>query len=81
MGLANEVLAEDIYNMVADTNGEQRYKPQDVFKAMITKYKDDGVNKKDCKAALRTLIEKEKLVYTVLNGSCTSMVGMPGCEK
>jgi len=52
-----------------------------MFKILIEKYKEEGVNKKDCKTALKTLINNEKLVYTVLNGSCTSMVGIPGCEE
>jgi hypothetical protein len=68
-------------NLVSETHEVERYKPQDVFKVIIEKYKDKGVNKRDCKAAMKTLIESEKLVYTVLNGSCTSLVGLPGCEE
>ncbi|MBU2648596.1 hypothetical protein KKI24_28065 [bacterium] len=81
MGIDIKVLADDMYNLVADNHGIERYKPQDIFKVMIKKYADDGVNKKDCKTALKELIQSEKLVYTVLNGSCTSLVGLPGCEE
>ena len=81
MDIDIQTLAEEMYNLVAETHGVERYKPQDVFKVMTKKHKDQGVSKRDCKAALKTLIESEKLVYTVLNGSCTSLVGLPGCEE
>ena len=81
MSLDTQTLAEEMYNLLAETDGVARYKPQDMFKAMIEKHKDKGVNKKDCKEALKTLIQAEKLTYTVLNGSCTSMVCLPGAEE
>jgi len=83
MNIDIQTLAEDMYNLVAETHGVERYKPQDVFRAMTKKHKDKGVNKKDCKAALKSLIEEEKLVYNYLNGSCTSLVELPdsGGEK
>jgi hypothetical protein len=80
MGVDIQVLADDMYNLVAENQGKERYKPQDVFKEMIQKNLDKGVSKKDCKAALKTLIESEKLVYNYLNGSCTSLVELPGSE-
>ena len=80
MGIETQILAEEMYNLVAES-GAERYKPQDMFKILTEKYKEEGVNKKDCKTALKTLINSEKLVYTVLNGSCTSLVGLPGCEE
>lgn len=81
MGLDIQVLADDMYNLVAENQGVERFKPQDIFKIMIDRYKSEGLSKKDCKAALKTLIQSERLVYTVLNGSCTSLVGLPGCEE
>ncbi len=81
MGLAMQTLADDMYKMVAEIDGIARCKPQDIFKEMIERYKDKGVSKKDCKKALKTLIQTEKLTYTVLNGSCTSMVCLAGCEE
>ncbi len=80
MGLDIQILADDMYNMVAESQGVERYKPQDVFKVMIKKHLDNGVSKKDCKAALKMLIESEKLVYNYLNGSCTSLIELPGSE-
>jgi len=80
MGMDIQTLADEMYNLIAETHGVERYKPQDVFKVMTDKHKDKGVNKKDCKTALRTLIDSEKLVYNYLNGSCTSLVELPGSE-
>lgn len=81
MNMESQKLADNIYNFVAENQGIERYKPQDIFKIMMDRYKVEGVSKKDCKAALKTLMQSEKLVYTVLNGSCTSLVGLPGCEE
>lgn len=80
MGMDTQKLADNMYDLVVETHGVERYKPQDIFKIMMDRFKADGVGKKDCKVALKTLIQSEKLVYTVLNGSCTSLVGLPGCE-
>lgn len=81
MGLSQQTLAEEMYTFVAETEGIPRYKPQDIFKVMTERFKDSGISKRDCKAALKTLINDERLVYTVLNGSCTSMVCLPGHEE
>lgn len=80
MGMETEELAEKMYQLVADTeNG--RYAPKELFKDMLNKYKKDGVNKSKCKVALKSLIEGEKLAYTVLNGSCSSMICLFGTEE
>lgn len=75
-----QILADHMYNLVAENHGVERYKPQDIFKIMLERFDGEGINKKNCKEALKTLIQSEKLTYTVLNGSCTSLVGLPGCE-
>ncbi len=80
MSIETQALAEEIFNIVVESDAE-RYKPQDIFKILLEKHKDEGINKKDCKTALKDLIQKEKLTYTVLNGSCTSMVCLPDSEK
>lgn len=81
MAMEIPMIADEMYNLIVETHGTERYKPQDIFKVMMEKHKDEGVNKKSCKEALKSLIKSEKLVYTVLNGSCTSLVGLPGCEE
>lgn len=47
----------------------KKLKPGDVLKAMVKKYGDQGFTKKDAKAAIRILIDGERLVYTYINGS------------
>jgi len=74
-------VAEDMYNMVAEVAGVKKYKPSDLFKAMVKKYKDQGLSKKDCKEAIRTLIDSERLVYTYFNGSWVELPGVEGAAK
>ncbi len=71
-------VADDMFQMVAEVQGVKKYKPGDVLKAMAKKYKDEGITKKDCKAALRTLIDSERLVYTYFNGSWVELPGVEG---
>lgn len=70
-------VAEDMYKMVAEV-GVKKYKPGDVFKAMVKKYEAEGLTKKDCKSAMRILIDSERLVYTYFNGSWVELPGVEG---
>ncbi len=74
-------VAEDMFKMVEEVHGVKKYKPGDVFKAMVKKYKDEGLTKKDCKAAMRILIDSERLVYTYFNGSWVELPGVEGAAK
>lgn len=78
MAMDNEKLAEEMFKMVEEVHGVKKYKPGDIFKAMVKKYKDDGVDKKQCKAAIRILIDSERLVYTYFNGSWVELPGVEG---
>jgi len=78
MAMDNEILAEEMFKMVEEVHGVKKYKPGDIFKAMVKKYKDDGVDKKQCKAAIRILIDSERLVYTYFNGSWVELPGVEG---
>lgn len=62
-------VAEDMYNMVVEVTGVKKLKPGDLFKAVVKKYADEGLTKKDAKAAIRILIDGERLIYTYVNGS------------
>ena len=73
----NEV-AEEMYKMVAEVKGDIKYKPGDLFKAMIKKYEAEGLSKKDCKSAIRILIDGERLVYTYFNGTFVEIPGIEG---
>jgi hypothetical protein len=80
MGMETQELADEMYKIVAESDGG-RYAPKDLFRVVLDKYKSEGVNKSKCKVALKTLIEGEKLAYTVLNGSCSSMICLFGTEE
>jgi pyruvoyl-dependent arginine decarboxylase (PvlArgDC) len=74
-------VAEDMFKMVEEVHGVKKYKPGDVLKAMVKKYKDEGLTKKDAKAAIRILIDSERLVYTYFNGSWIELPGVEGAAK
>jgi pyruvoyl-dependent arginine decarboxylase (PvlArgDC) len=74
-------VAEDMFKMVEEVHGVKKYKPGDVLKAMVKKYKDEGLTKKDAKAAIRILIDSERLVYTYFNGSWVELPGVEGAAK
>jgi len=74
-------LADEMFKMVEEVHGVKKYKPSDVFKAMVKKYGDEGVDKKQCKSAMRILIDSERLVYTYFNGSWVELPGEEGAAK
>lgn len=71
-------VAEDMFQMVESAKGDKKYKPSDLFKAMIDKYKDNDLSKKDCKSAIRVLIDSGRLVYTYFNGTFVEIPGIEG---
>ena len=81
MAVDLDQIADEMFKMVAEVAGVKKYKPGDVFKAMVKKYKDEGVDKKQCKAAMRILIDSERLVYTYFNGSWVELPGEEGAAK
>ncbi len=74
-------VAEDMFKMVEEVKGSKKLKPGDLFKAMMEKYKDDGLSKKECKSAIRILIDVERLVYTYFNGTFVEIPGVEGAAK
>jgi hypothetical protein len=63
-----EALAEEIYQLVAESAGKKNLKAGDLTKAMIAKH-GDACTKDDCKQALRILIDSERCVYSYFGGS------------
>jgi hypothetical protein len=64
-----EVLAEDMYKLIAECEGKKNLKPGDVIKAMIAQYGPEACNKELCKQAIRILIDSGRCVYSYLGGS------------
>lgn len=66
--VAVEVVAEEMYKVIADAEGKKNLKPGDVTKAMMAKY-GDTCSKDICKQAIRILIDSGRCVYSYLGGS------------
>jgi hypothetical protein len=75
MSVDLNAVAEDMFKMVEDVKGSKKYKPGDLFKAMIDKH---DISKKEAKAAIRILIDAERLNYTYFNGTFVEIPGREG---
>jgi len=69
MAVTTEQVADAIYELVKEVQGKKKLKAGDLTKEMIRKYGDEGCDKKMCKAAIRTLMDSGKCVYTYFGGS------------
>ncbi len=69
MAVTPEAIADAMFDMVSEYAGKKKFKAGDLTKAMIQKFADDGVDKKQCKAAIRTLMDSGRCVYTYFGGS------------
>jgi hypothetical protein len=64
--MSTEQLADAMYKMIKDAAGMKKFKAGDLTKAMREMY---GAEKKDCKAAIKELINSGRCVYTYFGGS------------
>jgi alcohol dehydrogenase class IV len=64
-----EVLAEAMYELIAECEGKKNLKAGDITKAMIAKFGEAACSKDDCKKAIRILIDSERCIYSYLGGS------------
>ena len=69
MAVTKEEVADAMYELVAEYQGKKKFKAGDLTKAMIQKFGDSDVDKKLCKAAIRTLMDSGRCVYTYFGGS------------
>ncbi len=73
MAVTEQQIADAMYELVKSMHGKRDLKPMDVTKAMIEQFGEDEVDKKDCKKALRTLIDSGKLTYKYAGGSYVTL--------
>jgi hypothetical protein len=66
--LTVEEVAEQMYKMVADAQGQKQLKPGDLTKAM-KQIHGDKVDRKICKDAIKELVNSGRCVYTYFGGS------------
>ncbi len=79
--LTVEQVADAMFNMVKDAQGEKKLKPTDLHKAMFEYYGRDKCDKKMCKAAIKILIDSERCVYTYFGGSFIEIPHEEGASK
>jgi len=81
MAVTPDEIADAMYEMVKEYQGRKKFKAGDLTKTMIQKYEADGVDKKQCKLAIRKLMDSGRLVYTYFGGSFIEMPPEEGSEK
>ena len=59
-------IADAMFKMAKDAQGQKKLKPGDYTKAMIEQF---DVDKKTCKLAIRQLVDSGRLVYSYFGGS------------
>jgi hypothetical protein len=69
MAVTVEQVADAMYELVAEYQGKKKFKALDLTKAMIQKFGDDGCDRAMCKAAIRTMMDSGRCVYTYFGGS------------
>ena len=69
MAVTPEQVADAMFELVAQYQGRKKYKAGDLTKAMMKKFSDEGCDKKLCKAAIRTLMDSGRCIYTYWGGS------------
>jgi hypothetical protein len=81
MAVTPEQVADDMYAMVKEYAGKKKFKAGDLTKAMIEKYASEGCDKKLCKAAIRSLMDSGRCVYTYFGGSFIELPPEAGTTK
>jgi len=81
MAVTPDEIADAMYEMVKEYQGKKKFKAGDLTKTMMQKYAAEGVDKKQCKLAIRKLMDSGRLVYTYFGGSFIEMPPEEGVEK
>ncbi len=81
MAVTNEEIADAMYEIVKEYQGKKKFKAGDLIKAMIEKYGEDQVNKRQCKASIRILMDSGRCVYTYFGGSFIELPHAEGAAE
>ena len=79
--LTVEEVADAMYELVKEVQGEKKLKPTDLQKAMIERFGKDRCDKKLCKAAIKSIIDSGRCVYTYFGGSFIEIPHEEGAAK
>lgn len=66
--ITKDTVAEAMYNLVSEYSGKKKLKPMDLTKAMREKF-GDACDRNICKAALKSLIDSGRVIYTYFGAS------------
>ncbi|MHB1660985.1 MAG: hypothetical protein ACYCSQ_02455 [bacterium] len=66
---------DKIVGLVKEYDGKKRFKPIDIVKEMEKEFASEGLTKDDIKAALKEIMDEEKLVYGYAGGSFLTLPG------
>ena len=69
MAIAPEEVADAMYEIVKEYQGRKKFKAGDLIKAMAGKFGEADCDKTVCKAAIRTMMDSGRCVYTYFGGS------------
>ena len=78
MAATVEEVADAMFEMVAEYQGKKKLKAGDLTKAMRAKFGEDECDRKLCKAAIRSLMDSGRCIYTYWGGS---YIELPQDEK
>jgi hypothetical protein len=81
MAVTVETVADAMYQMVSEYQGKKKLKATDLTKAMIERFGEAECDKPTCKAAIRTLIDSGKCVYTYFGGSYIELPHAEGAAE
>ncbi|MFC1678981.1 hypothetical protein ACFL2T_02090 [Elusimicrobiota bacterium] len=62
-------VADAMFKMVSEAQGQKKLKPMDLIKAMIQIFGEDEMDKKLGKEAIKQLVNSGRCVYTYFGGS------------
>ena len=81
MAVPVEQVADAMYEMVKEYQGKKKFKAGDLIKTMIEKFGDAECDKKLCKAAIRTMMDSGRCVYTYFGGSFIELPHREGAAE
>jgi len=58
-----ECIADEMYQMVLETRKAKILTPSDLVNTMVVRHRGSGITRRDCRKALRILIESGRCVY------------------
>jgi hypothetical protein len=81
MAATVEAVADAMYQMISEYQGKKKLKATDLTKAMIERFGEGECDKQLCKAAIRTLVDSGKCVYTYFGGSYIELPHVEGAAE